>query len=201
MESIEQQALKRIIKCGRGKVFTVSDFAHLADPKTVGKAFERMTDSGKIIRVARGVYCYPKIDKLLGMGILYPSANDVAQAVAKSARTRIVPTGIQALNDLGLSTQIPMNPIYLTDGSRRTIRLERGGTIRFKQVAPGTLAFSNKLAMLITLALREIGKYGVTPEQMELIKLLLQKEPKQKIMADASLMPQWIRQFIDKCYD
>ncbi len=201
VESVEQQILKRITKCGRGKVFTAGDFAHMADPKAVGKAFERMTDSGKIIRVARGVYCYPKKDKVLGLGVLYPSANEVAHAIAKSSRTRIVPTGVQALNDLGLSTQIPMNPVYLTDGSRRTIKLERGGIIRFRQVSPSSLAFTNKLAMLITLALRELGKEGVTAEQKERIAGLLKKEPKQAIMADAALMPQWIRQFIDKCYD
>ena len=75
--------------------------------------------SGKIIRIARGIYCKPKVDTEFGFGILYPSVDEVAQAIAQRDKCRIVPTGDAALNKLGLSTQVPMNAAYYTDGTPR----------------------------------------------------------------------------------
>ena len=85
-------------------MFPSSDFTAFGEPRSVLKALERMAASGKIIRVARGIYCYPKIDKVLGLGVIYPSFEDVAQYIAKRDRARIVLTGSYALNVLGLST-------------------------------------------------------------------------------------------------
>ena len=58
-----------------------------------------------------------KIDKVLGLGILYPTFEEIAAAIARRDKAKIVPTGIYALNQLGLSTQLPMNVVYLTEGS------------------------------------------------------------------------------------
>lgn len=55
------------------------------------------------------------------MGLLYPSIEEIADSIAQRDKARIVPTGIHALNKLGLSTQIPMNFVYLTDGTRRKV--------------------------------------------------------------------------------
>lgn len=37
--------------------------------------------------------------------------------------TKVLPSGMTALNTLGLSTQVPMNYTYLTTGSERTVNL------------------------------------------------------------------------------
>ena len=117
MQSIEDKILSNIKKCGRGTVFFAHDMLRYGQRQSVLKALERMATSGTILRVARGIYCYPKIDKVLGLGVLYPSLDEIAQAVAKRDKARIAPTGAFALNILGLSTQIQMNVVYLTDGT------------------------------------------------------------------------------------
>lgn len=98
-------------------IFSSNDFTNFGEPKSVLKALERMANSGVIIRVTRGIYCYPKIDKVLGVGVIYPAFEEIAQYIAKRVKARIVPTGSYALNVLGLSTQVPANIVYLTDGS------------------------------------------------------------------------------------
>ncbi len=201
MQSIDDKILSKVSKCGRGTIFFPSDFAAIGESKSVLKALERLTNSEKIIRLARGIYCYPKIDKLLGLGILYPSFEEIAQSIAKRDKARIAPTGLYALNKLGLSTQVPMNIVYMTDGYPRKISLGNGRCIQFKHTAPKNLAFQNELAMLVTFALKEITQERLTDENIERIQLLLRNEPKGKIRSDVKLMPAWIRSIIMKSYE
>ena len=141
VQSIENIILNSIRKRGMGTVFFPSDFSKVGEKSAVLKALERMTTGGTIIRVARGIYCYPKIDKELGLGTLYPTYEEIAQAIAKRDKARIVPAGIYAMNRLGLSTQVPMNVVYLTDGSSRKVVINGNRGIQFKHVAPKTLPF------------------------------------------------------------
>ncbi|GAP71998.1 hypothetical protein SAMD00024442_21_46 [Candidatus Symbiothrix dinenymphae] len=198
MEGIDNKILNRIKKCGRGKEYFAADFSAYGEANSVRKALERLVKRQMLIRLARGIYFYPKIDKKYGWGILYPSWDEVAYAIAKRDKARIVPTGLYALNRLGLSTQVPMNFVYLTDGTPRRINTGKGKGILFKHTAPKNLAFQNELAMLITFALKEITQERVTQEHLNTIKLLLQQVPKEQIMNDAKLMPAWIKSLIIK---
>lgn len=200
MESIDDKIYKKVKKCGRGVIFSSADFINMGESKSVLKALERMTNSGTIVRVARGIYCYPKIDTLLGLGVIYPTYEEIAQYIARRDKARIVPTGSYALNVLGLSTQVPANVVYLTDGSPRTISLKSGRGIKFIKTAPKNLAFKNRLAMLLTFALKEIGEGNVTEYHKQHIKNLLKNEERADIMKDYTLMPSWIQQLISRLY-
>ncbi|MDE6631158.1 MAG: type IV toxin-antitoxin system AbiEi family antitoxin domain-containing protein [Bacteroidales bacterium] len=201
MQSIDDKIYERVKKSGRGTLFSPNDFTGFGKPKSVQKALERMADSGKIIRAARGIYCYPKIDKILGLGQLQPSYEDIAMYIAKRDKARIAPTGDYALNVLGLSTQVPANVVYFTDGSPRKISLKSGRGIRFLKTAPKNLAFKNKLAMLLTFALKEIGEGNVTDEQKQQIAKLLKKEDRDVLERDYPLMPDWIQLLISRMYE
>lgn len=200
-QSIENIILNSIRKRGRGTVFFSSDFSKIGEKSAVLKALERMTTGGTIIRVARGIYCYPRIDKELGLGILYPTYEEIAQAIAKRDKARIVPAGIYAMNRLGLSTQVPMNVVYLTDGSSRKVVINGNRGILFKHVAPKNLAFQNQLALLINSALKEIGQENITEEDKTRIRSLLSNESKDSVMQDIKLMPDWIASIIRESYE
>ncbi|MDR0973987.1 MAG: DUF6088 family protein [Prevotellaceae bacterium] len=200
-QSIDSKVLCKIKKCGRGKLFFSSDFAAYGEAKSVLKALERLTKAEILLRLSPGIYYYPKIDKQLGIGVLYPSLETIASAIAKRDKARIVPTGLYALNKLGLSTQVPMNIVYLTDGSSRKINIGDGRGILFKYAAPKNFAFKSELAMLIVFALKELKQENVTAEHLEKIKQMLQREPKKRVMADAALMPAWIKAIIMKSYE
>lgn len=101
MASIEENILTAIKAKGRGSIFFPSDFTSYGEVKAIGKSLERLTAKGDIIRLARGIYLYPEIDTVLGLGILMPSIEQIAEMIARRDKARIVPTGIYALNKLG----------------------------------------------------------------------------------------------------
>ena len=201
MQSIDDKILINIKKRGRGTVFFASDMVQYGQRQSVLKALERMAATGTILRVGRGIYCYPKVDKELGLGILSPSLDEIAQAVAKRDKARIAPTGVYALNVLGLSTQVQMNVVYLTDGTARRLKVGNGKGILFKHTAPKNLAFKSKTAMYITSALKELGQSGVTQEHKAKIKELLREENMEKVLSDAALIPSWIIDIIKEAYE
>lgn len=154
------------------------------------------------MRLARGIYSYLEIDTVLGFGVLMPSIEQIAETIARRDKARIVPTGIYAMNKLGLSTQVPMKVVYLTDSAPCKVSLENGLSIQFKYTTPWNLAFTNPLAMLVTFALKEVGKDNVTNDITKRIKSVLQKERKENILADEeALMPAWIRNITKKTYE
>ena len=110
MQSVESHIEKSIKSKPKGSLVLPSDFIQYGTAKAVQKSLERLEDKGIIIRVAQGIYVRPKISKLIGP--LTPSAEEVAEAIAKRDRIRTVPTGSYALNALGLSPQVPMNIVF-----------------------------------------------------------------------------------------
>lgn len=201
MQSIEDRIIINISKRGRGTIVFPLDYACYGDSKAVQKAFERLTAAERLVRVARGIYCYPKIDKVLGLGVLYPTFEEIAAAIARRDKAKIVPTGIYALNKLGLSTQLPMNVVYLTDGSPRKVKLDGERGIQFKHTAKKNLAFQNDFAMLLTFALREIGEGNLTAEQLAHVRELIKTVPFETIKRDFALIPAWIRRIILTSYE
>lgn len=201
MESIDEKIIKSISKRGRGSIIFSSDFIDMGEHKTVLKSLERLTRSGKIIRLARGVYCYPKQDRKLGLGVLYPSYDEIAMGIARRDKARITPTGAYAMNILGLTTQIPMNIVFLTDGSPRKIKMLNGHQITFKHTVPKNLSFQDKTAQLITFALRDLGQSNVNDWHKEILRGILEKIPESRISNDYKLMPVWIRTIIKDIYE
>lgn len=201
MASVEDNIWTAIKAKGRGSIFFPSDFAAYGEVKAVGKSLERLTAKGNIIRLARGIYAYSEVDTALGLGVLMPSIEQIAETIARRDKARIVPTGIYAMNKLGISTQVPMNVVYLTDGAPRKVSLGNGRSIQFKYTTPKNLSFTNSLAMLVTFALKEVGRDNMTEDIIKQIKGILRKESKEKVLADEALMPAWIRTFIRQAYE
>jgi predicted transcriptional regulator of viral defense system len=183
----------------RGKIFFIDDFAALGMPDAVKKSLQRLTLAGLLIRLANGIYWYPKKEKeLYGVKISgKPTLDEIARAIAKRDKARIVPTGIHALNMLNLSTQVPANVVYITDGAARRVNIGNGKGILFKHTAEvKRLAYKSELLMLIVSALREIGEGKATPEQLQIIKSHFSKITKQEFERDINLIPVWIRKIL-----
>jgi hypothetical protein len=192
-ESIEIQILDRIKKAGRGVLFFTDSFMAYGNAKAVSKALQRLVKAGEIDRVAVGIYVRPIIDTVIGK--VSTSVEDIAKAIARRDRARIVPTGVYALNRLGLSTQVPLKVVFLTDGAARKIKI--GNTsITFKKTAPKNLAAVGEISRLAIQALRSIGKEKVTADEIKKIQQVLRKEKKSKLEHDVRLAPAWIREIM-----
>lgn len=199
-EAVEDKILTKSKKCGRGSVFFVSDFISYGNRNAVNKALERLAEKGLMLRVARGIYCYPKIEKIYGLGPIPPSLEDIAEAMAKRDGAKIVPTGLYAQYQLGLTQQIPMNVVYLTNGISRTINVGEGKSIKFKHSSPRYFAIRSQLALLLTTALKDWKVENLTEEQISIIKTKLNESPRLQI-ADLKLMTSKIRELIISLYE
>ena len=195
MQSIEKQIEKSIKSKPSGSLVVPNDYLSYGTSDAIRKALDRLEDKQVIVRVAQGIYVRPKISKLIGP--LVPTAEEVAEAIAKRDRIRTVPTGSYALNALGLSTQVPMNIVLLTDGSPRVIKVGKR-TIKFKKTTPKNLMAKGKISRLVIQALKEIGNGNVTKEEEQKIIELLKKEDKKEFMHDLALAPVWVKKIMKK---
>lgn len=153
----------------------------------------RLKEKEILVRLAHGIYLYPKVDKELG--VLFPSTEEIAKAIARRDKARIVPTGVQALNKLGLSTQVPMKVVYLTDGAARTVKVGKR-TITFKKTSPKNLSLKGEISGLAIQALKTIGQNKVDEKTIEKIQAILKNEKKENIINDAKLSPAWINKIL-----
>lgn len=190
IESKVAEALKTL---PRGSILFIDDFLDFGNSENIKKALYRLKEKDLLIRLAHGIYLYPKKDK--DLGILYPSAEEIAVAIAKRDRARIIPTGVQALNKLGLSTQIPLKVVFLTDGAARTLKIGKR-TITFKKTSPKNLLAKGEISGLVIQALKSSGQHKVENDMLTKLLSSLKKEKKETILHDAKLAPAWINKIL-----
>lgn len=174
-------------------LFFTESFVSFGSSEAVKKALQRLTNSGELDRVATGIYVRPVIDSVIGK--VSPSIEAIAKAIAKRDKARIVPTGTYALNRLGLSTQVPMSVVFLTDGSARKIKIGKR-SILFKKASPKNVATVGEISGLAIQALKEIGKDKVLDKEIKHIQELLKKEKATRLEHDIRLAPSWIREIM-----
>ena len=195
MKSVESKIIEAIKKISKGVLIFPEDFQELGTSEAVRLALHRLEKDTTITRVAQGIYVRPKNNKYIGN--LIPSAEEVADAIAKRDRIRTLPTGSYALNALGLSTQIPMKIVLLTDGSPREIKVGKR-TIKFKKTTPKNLSAKGEISKLVIQALKEIGLNKQTLLEEEKIIELLKKENTKHLMHDIKLAPVWIQKIMKR---
>jgi hypothetical protein len=184
-----QQIVQRATAKGRGAVFTPNDFLDLGSRAAVDQALSRLTRAGRLRRVARGLYDYPRIDPKLGA--LAPSADAVAHALARETGSLVQVTGAQAANMLGVSLQVPAQTTYLTDGPPRTVQLGRR-VIRLKHASPKNLVAAGTNAGTIVQALRYVGETAA-PKLIDAARSKLSKQDRQQLLRGATYAAGWMR--------
>ncbi len=176
---------------GPNKLYMVQDFAYLNNDGLVTRTLSRLEKEGVLIRLSQGIYLFPSRNKF---GILRPSIEEIAYAVAEKDKARIIPSGLTALNKLGLSTQVTMNAVYLTDATARELTIGNRKII-FKRSVPRSFAYKTDLFPLIVAAMKELGKDNVTDNQIAIIKQAIDKYgDKDNIRSDYNMAPLWIKQ-------
>jgi predicted transcriptional regulator of viral defense system len=181
-------------KVDKGDIFFISDFTELGNYEAVRKSLQRLTKEGKVERIAKGIYFLPKKNERLGT--IYPHAEQIAKAIAKRDKARIIATGSKALNLLSLSTQIPLKVVFLTDGSARNIKVGKQ-TIQFKKTNTKNLSIEHRLTNLIIQAFKAIGKKNVTQEQLQQIQSIIdQSDERDLVYQNLKNAPVWIQKII-----
>jgi len=190
MQSTENKILSRIYGHGRGWAFFAKDFSAAFGALNIDKALSDLTKQGKIRRICRGMYDYPKYSELLGQE-LSPDFDQVARAFARKFNWRIQPSGDAALNLLGLSTQVPGKYIYLSDGPNRSYAIGNY-KLEFKKTVLKEVGFKHRESGIIVQALKALGKDRITSEVMGKVRKEIDAGMYPKILKDTRSATGWI---------
>lgn len=188
-QSIDNKVISRIYGHGRGWTFTPAHFSDLGSRDAVASALRRYRQSGIIRQLARGLYDYPRTDP--DLGILSPSPESIARALAGRDAVRLQPSGAYAANLLGLSTQIPMKVVYLTDGRSRTVQIGKKEII-LKKTTPLNMATAGRKSGLVIQALRHLGQKHVDDDVVVKIDQQLDADDRKQLLKDVRFAPAWI---------
>ena len=171
-----------------------SDFPEY-DQDYIGDLLSIYVREGKLVRLANGVYLKTTVTKF---GPVFPSPTEIAEAIARRDHAQVLMSGLAAENYFGLSTQVPMKIVFLTNGSAR--KLTAGNTtIEFKRGVPKNFAFKDKTIATLCLALKSIGNGHVTDEQKNVLRNFLNDYIQEHdIKSDLKLMPQWIQKMLNE---
>ncbi len=187
--SIDAAIRATIEAADEGRVFSPADFISLGSRAAVDKVLSRLTASGVLRRISRGLYDRPRTHPLLGP--LLPAADEIARAVAGKGSLRLQPSGAYAANLLGLSEQVPLKLVFLTDGASRTVQIGNQ-IITLKHTTPRNMATAGRISGLVIQALRYLKQHNVDEKILAQLRKRLSNEDKSVLLADAPLAPVWI---------
>ena len=173
------------------KPFTPALFAGLGSRAAIDQALMRLTCDGIVQRVTRGVYIRPRWSRF-GFWA-QPSAWEVAQVLAQQEGVTLGIHGAKAAQVLGLSTQVPLQEIFLTTGTARRFNLGKL-EVRLKPVAARKLVAAGTPVGLALAALWYLGKNEVTPATFERLKQRLSPQDFQGLVERQRSMPGWMSQ-------
>jgi hypothetical protein len=142
-----------------GEPFVVADVLKYGTRAAVDQALSRLVTSGFIDRIARGVFVSPRISRHVGK--VPPTAEKVAEAISRESGTVFEVHGAEAIRRLGLSTQVPMQQVFLTSGRSRIIPFGHS-SIRLLHRSPRRLTLAGRPAGIALQALYYLGKESVT---------------------------------------
>lgn len=203
-DTIEYRMRSMIREWGRGKIFFLEDFSSLNDPVSVRQFICGLVDEGFVIRLARGIYCYPKLSSgEYSSRIIIPDEESIAYALAARENVRIIPYGDYAAQKLGLSGLVISCNKYLTDGSPRTINLSSTRKIYFNHTSEVKMfAFRNQTMQMLSASIRVLGAEHFEDEgRKRRVREILKDIPEEDYNNDITLPPAWVGKIINDIWN
>jgi len=174
-------------------VFTPGEFLDLGGRAAIDKALARAVRAGRIRKLARGLYDDPRRDE--SGAPLMPTTDAVIRAIVGRDAIRVQPSGAHAANLLGLSEQVPVRMVFLTDGRGRTVSVGRRKIV-LRRTPPRQMATAGRKSGTIIQALRWLGKKNI--DRAIVLKLRRQLGPRDRkdLLRSTRYAPAWIAQIL-----
>lgn len=187
--TVKERIAKAIGRSKEGTLFFNNSFPEF-DDVYVREILTDLCRQELIVRISQGIYVKPMRSRF---GIVYPPVGDIVKGIAKRDKAKILPTGNTALNQLGLSEQVPMNSEYITSGSAREIKLGKR-TVRLRRSVPKNFEYKGEVMPVLVQAMKAIGQENLTDEHRGILRKLMEEFPEEKTwQSDLQLAPAWIR--------
>lgn len=187
--------IENIMSENQGKIFSINDFYELGTKNTIKSVLYRLNKEGKVVRLLDGLYTKPKYSKIL-KEYSYPDINAVAKKIADKFSWTIVPAEDMALNYVGISTQVPNEHIYISDGDYREY-LYRNKKIIFKHTTNRDItSYLRELSILIQ-AIKAFGKDKIGEKDIKRLAFYAERI-KEDLKKDTLKLPFWIQEVLEK---
>lgn len=175
----------------KGSLIVAQDFLDIGNYEAVKRALSRLHTEGKLTRVLRGLYQTPNYNAFLKKEI-GPSPKKVAKKLAEKFGWTIAPAEDTALNELGLSTQVPAKYTFISDGPTKKYTLDNGLDIQFKHKTNKEISkLTTKEASVIE-AIQTISQENMTDQMRKKILNTLDDEELNHLLESGKSMRYWI---------
>ena len=194
MTRIADKIMDRVTKNERGTwVCTPKDFLDVGSREAVDQALSRLVKSGQLRRVGHGLYDMPRMSDVLER----PAPVDLDAAIAALARrdgVRIMPDGMVAANQLGLTNAVPAKASYVTDGHSRALKID-GRTVRFRHAGPSVMKWAGRSSAPVVQALRWLGSEAAADTRVvSILRRNLPDDVKLDLLQNSRDLPGWALQ-------
>ena len=190
---LQDEILKRITKENLG-AFISSDFLDLASHAAIRKSLDRLEDCGEIRRVIRGVYDKPNFNRRFNM-FEPPNIEAVAFAIARQNNWWICPSGNYALNKLGLSTQVPAQYVFVSNGPYISYLID-GTRLIFKHTTSREITNFSYITQLVIQAIKTIGRENILLDDILHLRKVLDSNDKKTLFIEGRKTSIWIYEVI-----
>ena len=188
-ESVPTKILLAVEAAPVGTLVSAKELLHLGERAAVDQALSRLVKSGRLVRISRGTYLRAVAGRF---GPRVPSTFELVGSLAGLRGETVAPHGAVAANELGLTTQVPIRPIFLTSGRSRRIHVG-GHSVELRHAPGWQLLMPGRPAGEALRALAWLG-----PQQAhKAISEIEHRLPKQEVEAMVgvrSRLPTWVAQ-------
>lgn len=189
--TLKEQILEHARTLPEGTPLVAKEFLHLGNRAAVDQALSRMASSGALLRAARGLYVLPVNGRY---GMRAPSSESVVEKLAELRGETYARHGASAANVLGLTTQVPLRPIYLTSGPSWELNVG-GQPVELRHVPKWQLVGAASQAGVVIRALAWLGpeKAG---EALQQLRARLSAGAVNELIAVRPQLPAWLAQAV-----
>lgn len=185
--SLPQRIMSHAKTLPEGALLFPNALLNLGSRAAVDQALSRLARSGSLLRICQGMYALPVETRF---GRRPPSVEKVVASLSELWGEAIVPSGGASANALGLSTQIPVSPVYLTSGASRTLHFG-GQTVYMRHAPRWQFTAPNRLAGAAIRALAWLGPREIE-ENLEAIKAAVPAADLNELANVPPQTPSWI---------
>ena len=195
-QSLAIKILNRMSESTKGTIYTNSDFYDLGTVDAVRKSLSRLCNEEKIYRLIDGYYTIPYFIEII-QEYSYPSIDELAKKIAKKFVWNITPYGETALNQVGLSTQVPVVLEYLSDGPYREYQY-LNTTIKFKHTSNRNITGYSRAVSLVIQSIKAIGRDKITDKHIYILAKYCKKNISENLLDETKSVSSWIYEVIKK---
>ena len=195
MKPASDLILRRIRAKQRGWVFTAKDFVDIAPRSTIGVTLHRLAKKGTIRKIGYGIYDFPAQHPKIGQ--LGPTLDAITSALTTRTGDIIQPSGAQLANQLGLDTQVPAKPAYITSGNPTKRKIANYPITFNHSKFLNKSSWSVNSAKVIN-ALHHMGKRNITDNMVIQCSKVLSQRDKTQLKKNLKQLPYWMAPYILK---